>query len=60
MLHNVNREEHSKILTEIASIVDAGKLTPVVDEQQFKLEDVGAAHDFLSSGEAMGKVVIEM
>ncbi len=58
MLHNHKREEHAEILTKIAEIVDAGNLTPVVDEHEFALEEVGKAHDLLSSGKALGKVVV--
>ncbi len=60
MIHNYKREEHGKILSKLADIVDAGGLHPVLDEQKFSLEDVGKAHDFLSSGQAMGKVVVEI
>ncbi len=58
MIHNHKREEHAKILSELAKIVDAGGLRPVLDEKEFSLEDVGKAHDRLSSGQAMGKVVV--
>lgn len=58
MLHNHKREQHGEILTKLAEIVDAGKLTPVVDEQQFSLAEVGKAHDRLTSGQGLGKVVI--
>ncbi|MCH2548104.1 MAG: zinc-dependent alcohol dehydrogenase family protein [Alphaproteobacteria bacterium] len=58
MLHDYKREEHGKILAEIAQIVDEGKLKPVLDEQNFGLEDAGKAHDRLESGKAMGKVVV--
>lgn len=58
MLYNYNREQHGEILTQLAEIVDAGKLQPVVDEQGFSLEEIGAAHDRLTSGQAMGKVVV--
>ncbi len=60
MIHNYKRKEHAKILSKLADIVDAGGLHPVLDEQKFSLEDVGKAHDFLSSGQAMGKVVVEI
>lgn len=60
MLHDHKREEHNKILRALANIVDQGGLKPVLDEQRFHLEQVGAAHDRLSSGQAMGKVVIEV
>lgn len=58
MLHNHKREQHGEILTKLAEIVDAGQLTPVVDEQQFSLAEVGKAHDRLTSGQGLGKVVI--
>ncbi len=60
MLHNVQREQHAEILTKLADIVDKGKLSPVVDEQHFRLEDIAKAHDRLSSGQAMGKVVVSV
>ena len=59
MLHDHKREDHADILTDIASIVDSGSLTPLLDETHFKLADVGQAYDRLISGEATGKVVIE-
>lgn len=58
MLHNHKREDHHDILTKIAKIVDAGALKPVVDENEFTLEDIGKAHDHLNSGKAVGKVVV--
>ena len=60
MLHNVKREEHRVILDKLAEIVDAGGLQPVVDVNQFGLEDIGKAHDLLASGKAVGKVVVEL
>ena len=60
MLHNHKREQQGAILAKLADIVDSGKLTPVVDEQHFELEDIGKAHDRLSSGQAMGKVVVSI
>lgn len=58
MIHNLKREQHGKILEKLAEIVDAGKLKPITDEQSFSLEEVGQAHDRLTSGQSMGKVVI--
>ncbi len=60
MIHKYKREEHAAILSKLADIVDAGGLRPVVDEQHFSFEEVGKAHDRLSSGQAMGKVVVEL
>lgn len=60
MLHDYQREVHGEILRDIAEIVDAGGLKPLLDEQQFKLADVGGAYARLSSGQAIGKVVVEV
>lgn len=58
MLHDHQREEHGRILAKLAEIVDAGALKPVLDEQEFSLDQVGAAYDRLTSGQAIGKVVV--
>ncbi|MDO6445089.1 zinc-dependent alcohol dehydrogenase family protein [Colwellia sp. 1_MG-2023] len=60
MLHNQKREQHAHILTELTKIVEAGGLTPVLDEQHFSLAEIGKAHQRLSSGAAMGKVVVDV
>ena len=60
MIHNFKREEHAEILRKLADIVEAGDLRPVLDEQRFSLEEAGKAHDRLSSGQAMGKVVVDV
>jgi len=60
MLHNHKREVHGEVLAKLAKIVDAGKLTPVLDEQHFELADAGKAHDRLASGKAIGKVVVSI
>jgi NADPH2:quinone reductase len=39
--------------------VDAGALKPLLDEKQFALEAVGEAYARLSSGQAVGKVVVD-
>lgn len=59
MLHNLKREAHGEILKNITEIIEAGALKPVLDEQQFSLEDVGKAYARLESGQGMGKVVVE-
>lgn len=59
MLHNYKREDHHRILSEITKIVEAGNLRPVLDENNYSLEQVADAYTRLSSGEGMGKVVIE-
>ena len=60
MLYNHKPEQHQNILTKLAEIVDNGGLKPVVDTRVFQLEDIGKAHDHLTSGQAIGKVVVEI
>lgn len=59
MLHNFRREQHAEILRDLAQICESGGLKPVLDEEQFSLEQVGQAYARLESGKAMGKIVIE-
>ncbi len=59
MLHNHNRKDHAHILSEVAKIIEAGKLTPIVDEKKFSLDDVNEAHAHLESKNCIGKVVVE-
>lgn len=59
MLHNYKRKEHADILQNLKEIVEAGDLTPVLDEHNYSLEEADAAHALLESGRAMGKVTIE-
>ncbi len=60
ILRNQGREAHGKILSQIANIVDEGKLKPLIDEHQFTLESISEAHRFLESGKARGKVVVSI
>lgn len=60
MLHNHKRDAHGGILMDIAKIVDAGALKPLLDTTTYQLTDVGAAHERLTSGLATGKVVISV
>lgn len=60
MLHNHHREVHGDILTKLAQIVDQGGVKPLLDEQRFNLAEAGKAHDRLTSGQAIGKVVVEV
>jgi NADPH:quinone reductase-like Zn-dependent oxidoreductase len=44
-------------LAEIAALVDAGALRPVVD-RTFRLEDAAEAHRLSETGHARGKLVL--
>lgn len=58
MLYNRGRERHGEILREIAAMVDAGTLKPLIDPRRFTFAEAGAAHAHLASGNAIGKVVL--
>ena len=60
MLHNHNRDAHGAILSKLSEIADAGALKPLLDEKPFSLAEVGQAYDHLTSGQAIGKVVVEV
>lgn len=60
MLHKIKRKEHANILKTLAGIVEDEALKPILDEKSFTLEQIGAAHARLESGDAMGKVVVSI
>ncbi len=60
MLQNHKREEHNAILTKLAEIADSGALKPLLDEKRLGFTEVGQAYDHLASGQAVGKVVVEI
>lgn len=60
MLYDHKRGEHGAILARLADIADAGALKPLLDEMRFGLDEVGKAYDRLTSGQAIGKVVVEV
>lgn len=60
MLHNQKREVHGAILARLASIIDAGALKPLLDDKMFGFEQVGEAYARLSSGQAVGKVLVDV
>ncbi|MGK7939830.1 MAG: zinc-dependent alcohol dehydrogenase family protein [Crocosphaera sp.] len=59
MLHNFKREQHGEILRSLTQIVDSGGLRPVLDEEQYSLEQALQAHTRLESRQAIGKVVVK-
>jgi NADPH:quinone reductase len=58
ILTGEQRAAHGKILAELARIVDAGKLKPLIDPHRFELSSVNQAHALLESGKARGKIVL--
>lgn len=59
IIHGIDRAHHGDILRRIAVLVDAGAITPLLDQcHPFTPEGVAAAHERLQSAKAIGKVVI--
>ncbi len=54
------RARHGEILKAAARLVDAGQLTPRLDNRRFGLAETGAAHAALSAGKLAGKLVIDL
>jgi len=53
-----SRAHHGKILALAATLAEAGKLKPLLNEQRFSVDDIAAAYALVASG-ALGKVVVE-
>lgn len=60
LLTGKGRAHHGEIMWETTKLVEAGKLTPLVDERRFTLETAMDAHALVESGKALGKVVVEV
>ncbi|SDJ73480.1 NADPH2:quinone reductase [Ferrimonas sediminum] len=58
MIHGQGRANHGQILRRVAELVDAGKVTPLIDPSRFSLWQVADAHRHLQSGQAVGKIVL--
>jgi NADPH:quinone reductase len=59
LISGEGRAHHGKILAQATALAEAGKLRPLLNEQHFSIEDIGAAHALVESG-ALGKVVVEL
>ena len=59
LLHGVGRERHGRILAEVADLVDAGQLRPLIDARRFTFDTIGGAHAYAESGKATGKVLAQ-
>ena len=59
LVHGHGAARHGEILAEVAALVDAGKIEPIVDSV-FPLERAADAHRKLESKTAIGKVVVDV
>jgi NADPH2:quinone reductase len=60
LLHSEERVEHGKILFNIAKLVDQGTIRPLLDSKSFSFSEVAEAHRYAESGQAIGKIVLEV
>ena len=60
MLSGRGRTHHGDILSQVAELVDAGRLRPLLDTQRFTLGQAGEAHARVTSGQAVGRVVVDI
>lgn len=60
MLRGPGRERHGKVLRDLAALIEAGKVKPLVDPAKFTLETASDAHAHLGSGKARGKIVVDI
>lgn len=59
LLSGIDRAYHGKILTKLADLADKGKIRPLIERKIFSFSEVAAAHTYLESGQAIGKVVLD-
>ncbi len=59
MLHNLGREKHGQILTNLARLVDKGLVQPLIDPRSFSFDQVAAAHRYWETGNAIGKIILK-
>lgn len=58
MLSGEGRERHGRMLREIAELVEAGRLRPLLDPTLFTFDEVADAHRRMEAGAHVGKVVL--
>ncbi|WP_394232370.1 zinc-dependent alcohol dehydrogenase family protein [Niallia oryzisoli] len=62
MLLHILNEEHRKqngdFLKKITEIIEEGRLRPLIDQKRFTFDEVAAAHQYLDSNQAIGKIVL--
>lgn len=60
MLEGIGREEHGRILRDIAALIEDGRLRPLIDPNRFDLARLPDAFRHLEAGKAQGKVVVDI
>lgn len=52
------KEAHGQILRHISTLIEEGKVTPLIDDRIFSFENIAEAHEYSELGKKQGKVVI--
>lgn len=60
MLTGRGRAHHGEILGEVAALVDAGELKPLLDQRRFTFDTVADAYEAVEHGTGTGKIVIDV
>lgn len=60
MLSGNGRARHGEILEFATRLAEEGKLKPLLDEHVYSLEEAQNAHSLVESGQAVGKVVVNV
>jgi len=60
MLHDLGRDRHGRILRALTELVENSKVRPLLNVTRFDLAGVPDAYRHLESGNAVGKVVIDI
>ncbi|WP_263080463.1 zinc-dependent alcohol dehydrogenase family protein [Endozoicomonas sp. Mp262] len=58
LFHGIGRKRHGEILEKIATLVDTGYISPLIDASDFSIWQVAKAHERLTSRQATGKIVL--
>ncbi|MEM1353795.1 MAG: zinc-binding dehydrogenase [Planctomycetota bacterium] len=58
MLHGIEQDRHGQILTQLAAMVDDGRVRPLIDAERFTFDQIGKAHAYAESGRQIGKVLV--
>lgn len=59
ILYGIGRVRQGEILKQIARLVDAGQVQPLLDARVFNFSEIAQAHQRAESGQALGKVVLQ-
>ena len=60
LLTGRHRAHHGRILERVAQLAEAGSLRVRLDERRFSLDDIEIAHTLFASGQARGKLVLDV